>query len=205
MYHPMTDGKVASGPKAPMTIMRGGTTSGWHDSYVNQLKEDQARRHAEQDAEKAEAAKGLVENADGVQWAEKKSFDLGQPHHNPVAVMQLLSKDGTKERFIQCDVVEGASEKGVVMTLVVVCPDCYSRGIPQSQCQLSIRDDHRKWYLDTKWKGTPFRDPDTGEVYLLAGSIEGPELYKCSAPGCAFAFRISSKSEYPGVSRMVRE
>lgn len=201
----MSDDKAASGPKAPMTIMRGGTTSGWYDTYVNQLKADQARRHAEQDAEKAEAAEGVVQTADEVKWAEKRSIDLGQPHQNLVAVMQLLSKDGSKERFMQCDVVEGATETGVVMTLVVICPACVGRGIPQSQAQLSIRDDHRKWYLNQKWKGTPFRDPDTGEVYQLAGSIEGPDLYKCSAPGCDFAFRISEKSEYPGVSRMVRE
>jgi hypothetical protein len=202
----MADDTTASKPaKGPVTIMRGGTTSSWYDSYVQQLQHDQKIRHAQQDAETVEAKKGLVETASGVQGAVKKSLDLGQPHLNPVAVLQLLSKDGSKERFIQCDVVEGAMGDLVTMTLVLICPGCVGRGIPQSQAQIHIRDDHRKWYLDMKWKGTPFRDPDTGDVLVLAGSIEGPELYKCSAPGCDFAFRISSKTEIPGVSRMVRE
>jgi hypothetical protein len=187
---------------APYTIMKGGTTSGWMDQHVAMLKEDTAKRHAEQDAEAAVAKEGEGQ----VLGARRVSYDMGTPTRHPVVVLQYLLEGGAKERYIQCDVVIATDEAGMpTRVLNLVCPRCVGRGVPQAQAQIRIDDRNRRWYLDETCKGDVWIDPDTQQAFVLAGKVDCSERCRCGFPGCDFAFRISPKSDHPSVSRIIRE
>ncbi len=192
---PVRDPRV---PFAPVVIMKNGTTSSAFDKEVHRASVDAERRRQEQDADRQAASVGIEQGG-----AVRKTLDMGLPGNHPVAVLWCPTRDGSRERFMVCDLVDGEADGEVILTLVMICPRCMDRGVPMDQAQMSIRTNHRVWYLDTKTKGLPFRDPDTQELHILAGTITGPGPYTCSGMGCGFKFSIDPKSEYPGVSRLV--
>jgi hypothetical protein len=194
----MSDDKPST-PKAPVTIMKGGTLSSDYERLIQAKKREAELRRAQSDAERKIASVPITQGGGLL-----REMDMGTPRRNLVGVVQLVNTANTHERFMQVDIVDGESNGQVVRTLVLVCPLCVERGLPMDQAQISIRDDHRKWYLDERTRGTVFTDPVTFQVYPLAGTIVGPGPYRCSAYNCGHrSFRIDPKSDYPGVSRWV--
>lgn len=180
----------------PTIIVRGGTTSSAFDTQVAELKADQLRRQAEQDQEIQLVRK---------EGARRYEMDLGTPNKAPVAVIQV-EVGAKREQFIQADVVVSSDASGgLVMQLVIICPKCVSRNIPQSQAQLTIDSRNKRWSLDERTAGQVWIEPGTENAYVLAGTVDVAETCSCPNVGCGFKFRISNKSEYPGVSRLLRE
>jgi hypothetical protein len=193
----MSEDKPAS--KGPVTIMKGGTNSSEFDRLIAAKKLEADRRRAASDADRKVASVPIAQGG-----AMLRELDMGSPKRNLVGVVQLVNTAGTHERFMQVDIVDGESNGQIIRTIVLVCPLCIERGLPQDQAQISIRDDHRKWYLDERTRGQVFTDPSTLQVYALAGTIVAPGPYRCSAYNCGHrSFRIDPKSDYPGVSRWV--
>ncbi len=186
-------------PVAPVVLMKGGTTSSAFDAEVRRASLEAEARRAEQEQDRAAADVPIEQGG-----AMRRTLDMGLPGRHPVAVLWCPTRDGTRERFMTCEVTEAESNGEVVLTLIMVCPRCVERGIPQDQAQMQIRSNHRAWYLDTRTRGHVFKDPDSGELHVLAGTVTGPGPYTCAAFNCGFKFSIDPKSpDYPGVSRLV--
>jgi len=187
---------------APVVFMRGGTTTSNFDAYVHEFDQDTKARWAEQDKERAAAAIPIEQGG-----AQRITSDMGTPNSYPVAVIQILHT-GNREQFMQADVViSDTGDGGVSRVLVLICPDCRSRGIPGHMCQIKIDDRNKRWSLDERYKGTVWVDPDTNAPYLLAGAVDLADICRCPTPGCSLRFRISDMKNptYPGVSRLIRE
>jgi len=182
--------------------VKGGTTPSSWDAHLASMVADHKSRLAEQDKD-IQASQMGVEQGGGI----RKTMDLGQPGTNPVVIFEYSNGPG-HHGFIQADITVTQTEAEPILSLVIVCPECVKRGVPQAQAQMLIRSNHRKWYLDEKCKGQVFKEPGTGSVYVVAGKVHGPDLYKCSQFNCTYAFRISENStysEYPMISRLVAE
>lgn len=80
---------------------------------------------------------------------------------------------------------QSANEQ-VELQLVLVCPRCKERGIPQGQCQLAVRQSNRSWHLDQRHAGEIIAFE--GAVYRSAGRVVDSEPIRC--PRCAWRARI---------------
>ncbi len=132
--------------------------------------------------------------------------DLGTAGNHPRVVVQLLLENGTKERFMECDLTVTDTEDGISLSMVMICPSCHARGIPQAQCQMTISDRNKKFHIDESTKGTPWEDPDEpGRFIILAGTPDVEEICTCPRPACGFRFRISPHGPVVGVGKLIVE
>jgi hypothetical protein len=192
--------------KAPVVFMKGGTTSSRFDAEVQRQKADQLARQSEQDEEIRLSKSETMTNTGGHSLASRKTMDLGSANTHPVAILQVLLDHGSRERYIQADIVIASDPVTgeIIRTLNLVCPSCVSRGLPQSQSQIKIDSRNRKWDLDERCKGDVWVDPDTRQPYVIAGKVECAEMCRCPQVGCSFSFKISPKSDHPAVSRVLK-
>lgn len=192
--------KPEIGPTAG--IVRGSAVlSPWREKQIQQIKADTERRWKEQDEEIAAAKAGTGDPI----GARRMTFDMGQSTTHPVAVIRVISRDGSKERYIQADIIIATAPDGTISRVAnLICPRCVARGIPQHQAQLRVDDRNKKWSLDTSVAGKTWIDPDTGHPFILAGKIDMSEKGRCGQLGCDFAFRINPLGD-PLVSTIVFE
>jgi len=189
-------------PLAPEAIIYGkATQSAWAENQINTLEAARLEALAASDAE-ALAVKTAHERPG--EMGRNYTRDLGRPGQNPVCIIQVISKDGSKDQFIQGDLNIAESDGELSMSLNLICPRCAANGIPQARCQIKIDSRNKKMHLDESTKGTPWQDPDTGDWWITSGTVEVPEICRCPM-NCGLKFRISPKSDMHGISRMVRE
>jgi hypothetical protein len=190
---PLPAESPAAPARGPLTIMKGGTVSSQTESYYAAMMEDTKRRWAERDQEKADA-----KNAQGSKttFASDRTYDLGQPGTNPVAILgyHRPGADGGEYQYMQADVTMMTDNLGQPdEAFVIVCPRCVDRKVPQTLCQMTVRKSNRKWHLDTRSQGDFFVDDD-GAGYTLAGKIICEEKIRCPDPTCDGVYQIG---EYP--------
>lgn len=185
-------------PKAPLTIIRGGTTSTSQDRANEALVADLAERQRVSDLERR-AASIPVQEGGGV----LNEVDLGKPNTHGVVMMQYDLGSGMVS-YMQCDlnVLETGDGKPV-LNLVMLCPRCLERGFPVDEATMNIRQDNRKWFLDERKKGELFVT-ELGEVYTIAGTVTCDETSVCPRPSCGWRFKIAPDGQRPGTSRMVK-
>lgn len=188
------------GPLAPTVLMKGGTLPSSFEAEMRRQSVAAEARRAAQDEDRKAASVPLEQGG-----AFRGTLDMGTPGKHPEVIIWCPTRDGTRERFMVCEVVQPEGADHSVLALLMICPRCVDRGVPSDQAQMMIRSNHRVWFLDDKTRGTPFKDPDTGHLHIIAGTVTGPGPYTCSGFNCGFRFRIDPKSEWPGVSRLVLE
>lgn len=166
--------------KAPTVIMKGGTLSSRDDREIEAFMADTRERWAARDEERAQAQSNP---RDG--FAAEKVHDLGQPGTSAVAVLGYKTGVNDIVVYMQADVVAMQDIYGAPdMAFIFVCPRCVERGIPQTMCQITVRNSNRKWHLDTKSQGKMFVDEKSGQAYRLAGKIYCEEKCRCPRAGC---------------------
>jgi hypothetical protein len=189
-------------PVAPEAIIYGkATLSAWAENQNNTLEHQRLEALAAADAEADQVATAHERPGE---VGEAYVRDMGRPGQNPVVIVQVSTKDGSKEQFIQCDLNITESDGELAMSLNLICPKCAANGVPQARCQIKIDGRNKRMHLDESTKMTPWRDPDTGDWWMTAGTVEVPEICRCPL-NCGLKFRISSKGPTQGICRMVRE
>jgi hypothetical protein len=113
-------------------------------------------------------------------------------------LLKYLTAHGEDKRQdgdqLEClaDVIVGADPGGPAkLSLILVCPQCKERGMPQGQAQLRIHQSNRHWELDTRKRGEPFLFE--GNVYPSAGEVTS-ERFTCV---CGWAARIDKNRVIP--------
>jgi predicted RNA-binding Zn-ribbon protein involved in translation (DUF1610 family) len=170
-----------------MFIRGGGTSTSANDKAIAEAEADAERRRDEALAER-EMTRLPVE-AGGARIFENKSLDPGAKDLH--VLLDLVNAKGEPHLVagvpIQClaDIrVVGPNE----MAVVVVCPRCINRKIPQGQCQIQVRQSNRNWHLSDKGRGSPLWFD--GKMYQSAGTIMDSDRFSC--PNCAWSARIDN-------------
>jgi len=179
-------GTIAGLPMA-MFIRGGGTPTMAHERAIAEAEADAEKRRDEA-LEERKLSRAPVEHGGGKIF-ENRSLDPGASE--AYVLLDLVNSKGDPiidhGVAVQClaDVrVLSADE----LALVVVCPRCVSRRIPQGQCQIQIRQKNRSWHLDTRQAGKPiFFD---GKMFQSAGTVMDSERFGCSA--CGWTARIDN-------------
>ena len=96
---------------------------------------------------------------------------------------------------VEClaDIVMLDPKKPEDLTLILVCPSCKAKGLPQGQCQIQIRQSNRPWHLDVSKAGAPV--VFEGKVYYSAGEVCDGERFTC--PNCPWSARIDRNRVWP--------
>ena len=192
----------------PKTVM--GVPIGWVVGGTLRSVEDEQIRRQEAEAELRRDA-AIEERA-----ASKRAIEKGgaKQYNNQLTTRPEIEKGyvlltyltGRGEplyedgQLVQClaDVIVGADPKlPTELSLVIVCPRCKARGLPQGQCQLSIRQTNRQWEFDQKGAGEffPFDDGFGTRMYRLAG--RGGARGRLSCGRCNWQARLDNNRVWP--------
>lgn len=159
--------------EAPLTswVRGGSTTSAW-DSHVAQQKHDAAQRRAVEDSR----AQAVAQDPLGARQYTRK---LGGVKDFASIVLQVKHpKDNTVLDYIECEL--NADEDGSLI-LIYACYKCALRGVTDN---ITIRQKHRHFELDTRRQGELWVNPITREPRTLAGTITMTEKFTCPNLGC---------------------
>lgn len=175
-------------PKAPVGLVRGGTTTAAWDAM-------KARQYRQSDARRAKQDRAKAINRKSQQFScirsDFRSFKL-LSRANPQVVITYRQRDRALDRQAVCEIFitpwpERPGAFQLVMTLV--CPKCMERTGRQDDSQVIIQQSHRMWWLDETKPGT-FTHPEDGSFHRIAGTVTTQDVCKCAAQGCQWSFRI---------------
>lgn len=180
-------------------VRGGGTTSSRHDRAVAEQHADaEARRDDADAAKERQLAKIPIEAGGGVMFGGRMlpSADA----EAAVILLVYLSPSGdiqyeSGEEF-QC-LADLTVLEDNELCLVLVCPRCKSRDVPQDQCQLRVRQSNRHFEFSPKGAGEliVFKDGFTEKAYKSAGTIVESERFTCAQ--CGWAARIVNNRVRP--------
>ena len=186
----MNDKKFnVGGVAAPTVIMKGGTTSSRYDNEMAKKQADADKRRQHQDTQMALAQKQA--GADGSIARLGSHRMVGSD--SPRLVLQYLNRDGSvrQECISEITHVNGSKPGELDMMFSLVCPKCLERGLPQGECQLFVKNSHRKFYLDTRKAGPRRVESAFGaQVVLVCGTVTTDDIIRCSNFNCTWAVRI---------------
>lgn len=188
----MTDDTKPTGSTAPVTApriveapmtswMRGGATMS--SAYEQQLKQQE------------EAAKKARALEDSRRKAAEQSPDNAKQHRHvvggnkafPGIVLEVREpRDHKVLDYIECELTVGDDGS---LTLIIACWNCYAKTGRNEQ--LTIRQSHRHFELDTRRQGELWVNPKNHQhLVTLAGTIHLTEVTTC--PVCAVRFVIDN-------------
>jgi len=180
-----------------MFVMGGTHTSG-HDRMMQSMEADAEKRRAEYEDQEALARKygPQAGNPNEVANFYRHQF-TEHPEVRKAYVPLFYMGRGGKE-------VEHEGVGDIIMVndpafpeelaLLIFCPQCKDRGLPASQCILTIRQSNRRWSLDTRKAGELFVDPD-GIAQRSAGEVMDSERFVCAR--CDWAACIDKNRVIP--------
>jgi hypothetical protein len=191
--HTLSEPSTAPSPQAspsepvyaPMTTwVQGGTTTWEHDKQRQKLKAEAEERRRKQDTERAMANRPLENGG-----AKMHSAELTAPT-DPKVLLRY------KDMEILCELTRD-DNTGKRM-LVICCPECVMRGEPADQSQFVVREEHRKWDIDTREAGQMKVCLDTEffsgrrfkQVYMSAGVVMDSETFVCPHYNCGVRYQI---------------
>jgi len=183
------EGVSWSGNVAPMVIMKGGTTSSSYDQLMQAKEADANRRRDHQDTVR-KMIEDDVDAGGGVGGFHEQKLVTQE---TPKLLLQYLNLDGSVYQECISEITGDFDPFGnsTNMMFTLVCPDCVARGLPQSECQIMVRDSHRKWFLDDKKRGiVPVETPWGTQVLNRAGTVTVQDVVKCSNYMCTWAANI---------------
>lgn len=178
---------LASLSKAPMGIVRGGTTTAAWDEYKKRQYAQSDALRAHQDAQH----KAVVEagQTPGVTSA-LLSFNFSSAG-NPKVHLEYVFRDSALNRDCVAEIMATPrpdNPKEPDLALVMICLECLKRTGRQDDSQLLIRSSVRKFWLD-ETKAGPWVD-QLGRLWHIAGTITTADRIQCDARGCTYRFRI---------------
>lgn len=170
---------------SPLTTwVQGGTTTWEHDKQRQKLRADAEERRRKHDTEQAFARRPLERGG-----ARMHSAELTAPT-DPKVLLRY------KDMEILCELTRD-DNTGKRM-LIVCCPECVMRGEPADQAQFAVREDNRKWDIDTREAGQMKvcidSDFATGrkfkQIYMSAGVVMDSEVFTCPHYNCGVRYQI---------------
>jgi hypothetical protein len=177
------------GVGAPTIIMKGGTTSSRYDNEMAKKQADADKRRQHQDTQMAIAQK--QSGADGSVARLGSHRMIG--NDSPRLVLQYLNRDRSirQECISEITHVNGAKPGELDMMFSLVCPKCIERGLPQGECQLFVKNSHRKFHLDTRKAGPRRVESAFGvQLVLVCGTVTVDDIIRCSNFNCTWSVRI---------------
>jgi len=182
----------------PMTtfVRGGGTSTMANDKQIHEIEADANRRRAAQDKERQAAAIPIEDGG-----AKLYSHSAGTPQETAKVLLEYVTPGGepwlVNGEPVQCladvEVDTSSSDPSKNLMLRIVCPRCRAKDIPSGQCQLLVRQAHRKWFLDTRGQGEMLMFQ--GQPYYSAGLVMDSEKLTC--PACQWTCRIDRNKVWP--------
>lgn len=163
-----------------MSWMRGGTVT---SAYQQELDKQRAAAQKARADEDARTAKAQASPLEARQY--QKSIG-GNKHHAGIILLVKHPKDNTTLDFVDCEL--NVADDGSLI-LVMACVLCFYRTGDASN--LTIRQSHRKFELDTRRHGELWVNPkNPNHIVTLAGTIHLTEAVTCPNLGCGRRFVI---------------
>lgn len=163
-------------------FVKGGTTSGKHDRWMQAQLEDERRRRAEDDREKALAREHAFSKGSRTEVAGLFNHEFTDHPEIGKAYIPLayMSKNRKEVDFYGMGDIIMVQDPKIPdeLALLIFCPRCLSNGTPASHSIIQIRQSNRPWHLDRKTAGKLFVDPD-GEAKHSAGEVVDGEPFTC--------------------------
>lgn len=161
--------------------MRGGATmSSAYEQQLLKQKEEAKRAHAIEDSRTKAAELNPIE-------AKQRRKALAGNREFPGIVLEVREpRDHKVLDYIECELTVG--EDGS-LTLIIACWNCFQKTGRNEQ--LTIRQSHRHFELDTRRQGELWVNPKNHQhLVTLAGTIHLTEVTTC--PVCAVRFVIDN-------------
>ena len=182
--------------KAPDAIVRGGTTS---SAYDNELAERLSQAEQRRAADAAERHLGTIpiEQGGALNFERK----LTDPAVHPRVLLQYVGWGREVLHEQLCELVYDDLQEPPAHILILVCPECFRRGVPVQFAQMHVRDNHRAWAIDTRGAGqmkAVSNDAMAGgiEFYHYAGKIMDTDVLRCDGVNCGASFKINKNFLY---------
>lgn len=204
---PAADPEPPTTPNSPSSLfglpmaafVRGGTTSARHDQAIaQQTHEAEARRNDADAAKERQLARTPLEEGGGVMFGGRllPSADA----EAAVILLVYLSPKG-EVRYENGDEFQCLADltvlEGGELCLILVCPSCMARKMPQDQCQLRVRQTNRHFEFTPAGAGAliTFDDGYGMKAYKSAGTIVESERFSCAQ--CGWTARIVNNKVRP--------
>jgi len=178
-------------------FVKGGTSTSQNDRRIAEVEADAERRRDIAARERA-IAKVPIEKGGGKIYSNSLTDkpEIAQAY----VELTYLTPRG-EDTGIKClaDVLVGAHPPHPAeLTLVLVCPRCKARGVPQGQCQIRIHQCNKRWELDTRTAGELIMWEENGNLrpYRSAGKIMECERFECGYCG-NWSARIDKNRVWP--------
>lgn len=182
--------------RPPSAIVRGGTTSSAYDSEMAQRLSEADQRRA-QDAAERHLGTIPIEQGGALNFERK----LADPAVHPMVLLQYVGwgKEVLHEQL--CELVFDDLQEPPAHILVLVCPECFRRGVPVQFAQMHVRDNHRSWAIDTRAAGQMKAVKNQAavggiEFYHNAGKIMDTDILRCDGVNCGTSFKINKNFLY---------
>lgn len=184
-------------------FVKGGTTTTAHDRLMAEQEADAERRRAEADEEKRKAkAFGLASgNPNEVATQYHHEFTDHPEIRKAYVPLQYMGRGGKEVEHVGVGDITMVHDPKFPneLALLLYCPKCKERGLPASQCILTVRQANRKWELDTRpgrenGAGSLFIDPD-GIAQRSAGVIMDSERFTCAR--CSWSACVDNNRVIP--------
>jgi len=122
--------------------------------------------------------------------------------NSPRLILRYLNKDGSIHLECKSEITlvpppNSSDAAPLEMMFAMVCPRCVSRGVPQGEAQMMIRESHRKFWIDEKRKGQvePLEWPGgVREFVTICGTVTVQDIVRCSNYNCNYAVRIENSN-----------
>jgi hypothetical protein len=177
----------------PVVFTKGGTTSARYDQHIAKKKADAEARRAHQDQQEA-----IAKREQGVDGSIARiGSQRFVTQESPRLVLKYLNKDKTvrQECISEVTQINGADPGTLDTMFSLVCPKCLERGLPQGECQLFVRDSHRKFFLDpTKAGPVVVEAYGRRDVVLTCGTVTVQDTVRCSNFNCTWAVKIDGSN-----------
>lgn len=184
-------GLSSATPAAPTVIMKGGTTSSRYDQAIQEKEADAKRRRAYQDAVRRMIETDVAQGGGVGGFHEQKLVSA----ESPKLLFQYMNADGSVAQECVSEITVYPDPFGTLtdMMFTIVCPKCMERGLSMSECQVMVKNSHRKWELDERTRGVVLVDTPWGQQALhRAGTVTVQDTVRCSNFNCDWAVRIDN-------------
>lgn len=168
------------------TWVQGGTTTWEHDKERQRQRAEAEKRRNQHDAEHAMASRPIERGG-----AKMHSAEMTAPT-DPKVLLRY------KDMEILCELTRD-DHTGKRM-LLICCPECVLRGESMDAAQFTVREDNRKWDIDTRTAGQMKTCVDVDfysgmryqQVYMSAGVVMDSEAFRCPHPLCSVRYKIDN-------------
>lgn len=178
---------------APMGLVRGGTTSSRYDQCIAERTADAEARRAHEDRIAAAVEggeEGVIARVGACNFVTAIS---------PKLVLQYMNRDGSVRQECLSEITMYPVADGTLdLMFTLVCPKCLERGLPSGECQVMVRNSHRKFHRDERKKGVIVVETVDGPLVVHRDcTVTCDDIIRCSNVYCNWAVRIDDSKCWP--------